>query len=375
MTLFGGATMTLLDNRVSDLIAGYNLVYHAESQIKNKWRTRLLKAYAQQRAQYDIVRTAYQERFRGFKFNALTGYIFIGGGLIVALLMAIVSGLVNKIEIARGLRTAAIYLGAAGISVGLVLAAIWLWLAKFNVPQPPQHPLKSNLVKSPYPAWQKALKGKLPDKLETQGARGEHNFVRRMAHELGSSHFIIYRLQQKQGDDIDVTIVGPTGIWVFEVKYWSGTIKWDNGQWKRIQPNNPHPIINQPPDEQWQRMAADVAKTIRIQAPQLPARFLNAIGIKGGIAFTLPSARIDISPGLPVQWGTMIDWVKRLKTTPQIPGWDDSVTFTVLDALLKRHHQVLSTTNNRSMETTARSLMQQMEKDLQSWINISAKPN
>lgn len=53
---------------------------------------------------------------------------------------------------------------------------------------------------------------------------GEHDFVRQLQRVLDSSHYIIYRLQQKRSDDIDVTVVGPTGIWVFEVKYWAGSI-------------------------------------------------------------------------------------------------------------------------------------------------------
>ena len=365
--------MTLLNNDVSDICSGFDEIVNAHVGLKEKWRDPLMAAYGQKRLNYHAARKEYQLRGEALKQQTHRGLALIGMLFFLALLAFFIDFwfLGSGVVIGFGLPLAGI-----GVLTGLYL--VWKRRQyKSQSPQPPPHPLQTNLIPPLFPVWKQALRGQLPSNKAYDGAEGEHDFVRQLQRTLDSSHYIIYRLQQKRGDDIDVTVVGPTGIWVFEVKYWSGSIMWQDGQWRRQQtyyetggvPVTKNPVVKQSPDEQWQRMAVDVAKSVRIHAPQLVSRFLTNIRSQGGIVFTHPNATLHIAAGCPCEWGNISKWTPKLMNAPRIKGWDERTTFVILDILLTRHHQVTPTTSQKSMYTVGKRLIQQKEADLMTWIN------
>lgn len=370
--------MTLLNNHSSEILAGYDVAQNAERRLLRQWRERLLAAYAQQRIPYDIERRVYRQRFHQYKIRALTGFAVIGGVYVIAVFLLMIGSTTTDRQTAQRLLAIGGNLFLYSFLITVVLGLLWLWFAKFAAPSPPQHPFKANLIPPIYPQWREELMGKLPTVREYEGAAGEYSFIRRMQQTLDESHFILYRLQFKHGDDVDVAIVGPKGIWVFEVKYWSGKIIYHNGQWSRVQTYyetggiqaTKRPEVKQAPDEQWQRMAEYTAKTLRIQAPWLVSRYLTGLRIQGGIAFTNSNGEYNIAHGCPTEWGDIRHWVHRMSTAPAIPGWDERTTFAVLDALLKRHHQIQSVTNSHSMKAHAHQLVGHAESDLAAWVNV-----
>ena len=54
--------MILLDNRLTDLVRGYDRVREADLRLRSKWRHRLLVAYARRREAYDSARVRYRQQ-------------------------------------------------------------------------------------------------------------------------------------------------------------------------------------------------------------------------------------------------------------------------------------------------------------------------
>jgi hypothetical protein len=177
-----------------------------------------------------------------------------------------------------------------------------------------------------------------------------------------AASFIIHGLRQRQGDDVDVTVVGPIGIWVFEVKFWSGPISYRNGKWDY---GGQHPERQQDPDKQWRRMADDVATTLLRRDGFLCFRVPEFKEIHGGIVFAYPGARPDIV-GCPAKWGTTKHWQERLMKAEFSPRIDEADVLAVLEALLSQH-QGVEPERIRSMEAYAEQIVQESVARLDAW--------
>jgi hypothetical protein len=64
------------------------------------------------------------------------------------------------------------------------------------------------------------------------GSEGEQRIVERMLDVLDAQWTIFRNLDLCNGEgDIDIVLVGPGGIWAFEVKSYTGNFKVENGRW------------------------------------------------------------------------------------------------------------------------------------------------
>jgi hypothetical protein len=288
--------MILVNNKVMDLVLGYNIIRQAERELSSKWRTRLLSAFVQKQRVYAAGRTA---------------------------------------------------------------------------SEPPEHPLrgdlKTRLLESLVPDWHQCLEGLWAPE-DRPGDRGENAFVKSLQQMDLPACFIVHGLRQRQGDDVDVTVVGPIGLWVFEVKFWRDKIGYYNGSWHY---DPPHLERRQAPDKQWERMAKDVKNTLLAHDMFLLSRVPEFETIQGGIVFASPDATLDILD-CPVKWGKMADWHKRLANVAPNPQVDEADVLAVLDALLTQHHGV-ELKGVRSMQGSAQQLVREAEARLEAWTRVRSE--
>jgi len=359
--------MVLLNNGVANLVAGYDRIREADLRLPGEWRHRLLVAYARRREAYDLARGQHRQQIADLNRKAMIGLAVAAVLLLGGLFLSETSDCLGPLLL------------LTGVMVGGPLAIIWLWKVVISSPKPPRHPLRGSLRAMLFPPllslWYERLGGRLPANKPYEGATGEYAFIRRLARLGAGSSYILYRLQQRYGDDVDVTVIGPKGVWVFEVKYWSGTITWRNGEWFRAKsyykpggiPVTEPGEVGQPPDQQWQRMTDDVAETLRRRAPRLLARLPVLTQVKGGLVFTHPEASYDIGPGCPCARGDIADWTRQLAKAPVVPGLSERIVLHILDALLVRHRQVSETRATHSMDAYAAQLVQNVESRLVKW--------
>jgi hypothetical protein len=359
--------MFIVDKRVTHLVQGYDRILDAQRNLPARWRHRLLTAYARQRAAYDAARAQFRAQTRrltaGTIFAAIAASMLFAAGLFFA-------GM-------PGWPAAAML---AGLASGGTATAMWLWRVVLSAPRPPAHPLraplKAHLFPPLLPRWYEGLQGRLPEEMPYEGAKGEYDFVAQMVRLASVPGYLVYRLRQRPGDDVDVVAVGSWGVWVFEVKYWSGRITWRPGGWHREKsyyaPGG-HPVtenkeISQPPDEQWQRMGADVAETLRRRVGRLLASVPALVRIGGGLAFTHPEAIYDIAPDCPSAWATIGGWKQQLARAPSIPGLTERAQLQVLDALLARHLEIGGLGETLSMDAYAAQWIRHVENNLAAWL-------
>jgi len=349
--------MILVDKQAADLVAGYDRVRRAGPALCRQWRHRALVLYARRRAAYDDAR---RERRR--RLPALGPWLVAAG---VAACALVLGGLLAQIWA----------LIAAGVAVGGGAGAILAWTAGLIGLKKPPHPLhgRSNeqFVSDLLPTWRSGFAAPLPTKAYV-GAEGEYDLINRFEALRRLQGYIVYRLQQRPGDDVDVAVIAPSGVWVFEVKYWSGRIAWHNGRWDRTKSYHgargqwvtEDKDVSQPPDRQWQRMAQDVKHTLQRREPWLFAH-LPALGqVRGGLAFTHPTATYDIDPACAVTCGSITYWTQKIASAPAVPGLDEPVMLRVLDCLLTRHRDVSQTPVTRSLDGHAVQVIRKAEDRL-----------
>jgi hypothetical protein len=268
-----------------------------------------------------------------------------------------------------------------GLAVSAAVGGIGFWQFLLAAPTRPEHPLhgrlRARLFPSLLPRWRQGLVGRFPPGKPYEGVVGERRFVQALQRSKAPG-YILYRLRQRPGDDVDVVVVGPSGVWVFEVKYWSGRIVWKNGGWYReksyyapggrlvTEPRE----VSQPPDQQWRRMADDVAETLRRRGRQLLARIPSLIQIRGGLAFTHDKASYEIATDCPFAWGGIGLWQQQLAKTPGLDGLGERDILQVLDALLARHSEFNGQGDVLSMEAYAEDLIRGVEARLAAWTRV-----
>ena len=156
------------------------------------------------------------------------------------------------------------------------------------------------------------------------------------------------------------------GVWVFDVKYWSGRIIWRNG-WQRERRGVWEKAEGEPPDRQCGRMAQEVAETLKRHAGRLLARAPGASKIRGGLVFTHPGAIYDIPKNSPFNWGTLDYWLTELRAARPIARLGEVEALEIVETLLRRHRQVSGDAATRSMQAFADQLVREAEARLAAW--------
>jgi hypothetical protein len=135
-------------------------------------------------------------------------------------------------------------------------------------------------------------------------------------------------------------LINPTGIWLFQLVPWSGTIVRQEGTWKQIQivrgkPGNEQPQVQvhqAAPDEEWLQHKNELTTILN---ERLPQQAWAASLIQGGLVFTNPEASLDKTriQGNLAAYGLTSGWTKRVLSTPEVDGFTLEIRLEILDAL------------------------------------------
>ena len=372
--------MRLIDKHVTQIVAGYDEILKAETDLRNRWRPKLIAAYAQRILHLEGGNSL--NRYNLPLLAAISGMVLmlIGSGLSCvrfgsdnpkALLFCCGGPLLALLGL--------LLLGAAGFS--------YFNGNKQKSRRVPLHPYRDGIFPDLRKSWIHGLSGSLKAEIpdypgyygageKDHGAEGERLFVRRLLEILDGNYFVLVRSMQRRGEDVDVIVVGPKGVWVFETKHWSGEIYWDNQGWRRVQTYferggvevTKEGEVGEPPDQQWTRAAAEVARTLQMRVPQVLQHHPVLAKVRGGIVFTKPEATLKIQSERPVFWGPLNFWIKILQEIDPKAKLDTRSTLQVIEALLVRHQELSSEGGNRSMVMYARGVVQDTEKKLTEWV-------
>ncbi|CAN5894246.1 hypothetical protein BH18ACT11_BH18ACT11_14090 [soil metagenome] len=296
-----------------------------EAQVRAEWGPRLEKARRE------------RVKARG-KRNIRQGRAVLVVALVLALLLLTASFV---------LRHTPAYAGVLGLAIAApAVAALYGFRVLLRTPDSPPDPLDLS------DRWWGTISGRTSSVRRSgpalsarhYGDVGEEAFVSYLTSSLSEEYVAVRGLLVVRNLDADVIVVGPTGIWVYEVKHWSGEISCEQGKWRRVktyrQPGGRlvrESEMLKPFDKQWAREAGAVRENLRRRLPGCP-ELTEAVG--GGIVFTHEkvSFREDGSCGA---WASKTsDCVETVSTSPAIPGFTMEKHLRAVDALLERSDQL-----------------------------------
>lgn len=171
------------------------------------------------------------------------------------------------------------------------------------------------------------------------GDAGEEQFYRHLTQSLPDDHVGIRGLLVKQGLDVDLLVVSPTNVWIFEVKHWSGTITCRNENWRRSKSYyTPDGVLEHKEqelksfDRQWMHERREVEETLRRRVR--PAHLADRIA--GGLVFTHPKVILDIDHSRKCGYGPPEFWTTHLQevATRHQETITQASRLIILDALL-----------------------------------------
>lgn len=170
--------------------------------------------------------------------------------------------------------------------------------------------------------------------VEKYGDVGEVDFLTLLGRSLPDSWLAVRGLLTSAHiiSDTDVLLLGPSGLWIFEVKHWSGKIFKQDGAWKQVHKRREETVHEQAPDEQWNIQRDEILKTIQVRLPHLS--WTSGL-LRGGVVFSHPRAELDKANilGNTAAYGPAGAWVERLRQSPPEERFTLEVRLEVLDAL------------------------------------------
>jgi len=379
--------MILINKRITEIIAGYDHILQAETELRSHWRSALITTYAHRRGKLDSA----QSNTSHWRKTQLTG-VFIG-----LFLLAVGFGFSC---VGTTQENGNLLLFCCGGPLLALLGLLMIGAAGFshfevkrNVPRRvPIHPLRGGpLQKGIIPnlrqSWMQGLTGDLlteipdyPEYLDDDekdyGAEGERLFIQQLEVICDQNNFCLVRTMQRSNEDIDAVLIGPGGVWVFEVKHWSGKIYWDDKGWRREQTYfkrggtevTKEVEIGESPDKQWVRAASEVKHSLQQRAADVLDKFPPLAKVRGGIVFTHPNAALKIQAGRPIFWGSLPFWIKTLQEFEPIAELDTRSALQLVEVLLERHHELAPGVQYSSMLAYSQNVVQEADDKLNLWV-------
>ncbi len=373
----------LIDLFTSDLVAGHKEIETARQALLDKWRFELLRAYT---ARWDrhTQALARQER-RKRRYQQFLPFI----GVILLFFCSMGAWLTLE---STDLACLGMLL-TLGTGFG-VLIALGVWMGFSQTPPPPENPvsrtsndedespLRQRLFPELLPLWQRELAVGIPTEVEVDrlaeetgnwGLIGEFDLIRALEGIASPDTYILHRVQLKPRDDLDVIVIGPKGIWYFEVKHWNADFIWQNGAWQILQfdrgTQNFEPVpLNEYPDQQWARMRDEILTTLNAEGSLLKKLPVLA-NIQGGIVFSNVHARIEIDRSAPFRYGTIEQWVAAYQSAPRLRDMSPGRAVQLVEILLKRHQSLYPGVELHSTKDVIDRVLAEVEVGIQEWID------
>ncbi len=369
----------------SDLVAGYRKIKNYHQPLLSKWRFKLLRAFAQKWEVYSRQQAEYETRQRRLKqFLRWMAVILLLSGIIFCLLTFLTP---------FGWLGFLLWGGAGLVTLGALAVWVAFSLFKPKLPENPlaqsakkgyTSPLKQALFPDLVPNWRVGLKAPLPSEAqvarlakqtEKWGLIGEFDLVRGLAGAASANTLILHGLMPKPKDDLDVVLIGPKGIWYFEVKFEKAEFHWQNGTWQiwKIDYETRQRVkVTWPeyPDAQWYRMRAEVLKNLKANAQALLAKTPNAGKINGGIVFAHPRVVLNIQKSPPFVYGNLGGWMTKYRSAPNLPGMTPEVILGLAEILLAKHQSLNPTLRVTSMRAYAEAVIREAEQKLENWVAL-----
>ena len=171
---------------------------------------------------------------------------------------------------------------------------------------------------------------------------GVETFLDLLEYNLPNSYIAISEILTsiKKITDTDVLLLGPSGIWIFELKHWYGKVhKKDSVWWQTVRNRRIDYLQDtgeqkQGPDEQWMNQAREIKITLKRRQPNIA---WVADNLHGGIVFSNPEVHLEKTniQGNLVPYGKPRPWLKRILETPAVKGFTMRDQLCVLDALIE----------------------------------------
>ncbi len=310
-----------------NLARGLERVEDLEARFRAEWAPRLEEA---QRKRAEAARQQARRHRRAALVAALFSALLL---LAVALALFLVSSPAAD--------------GAFGLALVVPPAVLVLYGAVALLSTPIPAPLP--LVPSDFTRrWWGQVSGRTPPVHRTgpalsarsYGDVGEKSFVSHLAGALPKEYVAVRGLLVARRLDADVIVVGPTGIWVYEVKHWTGEIACERGRWSRTKTYRgpggrlvrETEGLNKSFDRQWVKEANSVKEALRRNLRLYP--HLHE-AVRGGIVFTYPGSSYVVDGSCRARVYTSSTCVEALSVSPQIPNFTMDKRLHAIDALLK----------------------------------------
>lgn len=366
----------LVDHALNEILVGYKRILNTTNSINQTWREPLLSAYARRHAYYEDELKLYELQSKQLKMRMIYGMILASCLLFLGLLIFPLGLLIKSLGDFRGpLFCFAPILILGGLNGWAIIIVVWYLQRDKRKPAPPIHPLKNNLYRPLLPRWYAQMRGPVPSKRDQEGLGGYYHFVARLQSRLPNL-IILQGLELTKDKGVDVILIGPIGIWVFETRYLKGTIRWRDGIWSQRKTNiRPNKLsvteIKEVEafDQNWQRMTSLVNQTIETKLPDLIVQFPKVTRLRGGLVFTNSHGKYEIPPGCPFNWGLIPFWIDTLRNMPPVAGFDEGIILQVVEALLSSHQEATGLADLRSMDVIAEKLIKEAEVEIKTWID------
>jgi len=369
--------MLLVDPSLTDLVAGYDLLQRKESELNNRWRGRLLAAYAKRRSTYESELKDYRKRKDEFLRRMRIG-IWLSSGLFILGLIAMPAiFLVGELGNLRGpLFCFSPLLILAGLNGWAILAGFWFWDKDRTPPDPPIHPLKENSSIPLFNIWREGMRLSGSERNVPDASKGTLHLIARLQ-SVEPDSYLLTRLRIDNDDEVPVTIIGSRGIWVFEVVDLGGVIRWQEGKWtvrRSFSRSQAQPIQGKNLDEisyekGWDCQAKLIARVIRESLPEFSQSYPKIQNVRGGIVFTNPRAKFEIPESCPFNWGVVAFWLDTIQNVSVIAGLDQRSILQIVEILLSRQQQVTQPSPLRSMLSVTDQTIRMAEEQMETWIS------
>jgi hypothetical protein len=321
--------MRIINPQWTNLSKGYQAARDLEQQALKNWETKWAQSVEFARQQ-GIKRAAefIQVQIASEKKTLRLILILLAG---IILLMAVVTSLLQRFPNLQWLLIPAgviNFLQAAALLLPILDKLRKISALSSTQPEPEQPQASLEIAEQ----WWQSVSRQDPSQPTGEADLGEFNFLRYLSENLPDDYIAVQSLLVKQSLDVDVLLTGPTGIWVFEVKHWSGRVTCRNGVWKHeAAPGEAPDDPSRPFDEQWLDERETVEKTLNLRLAR-NARFGPLL--RGGLVFTHPNVQLDIDSSSKAEYGTPPQWLQRIRSTAKMAQFSTEVQLLVLDVLL-----------------------------------------